>query len=322
MPDTPAPTQPNVQNGITAIFRNITSVIRGKDDVVELALITLLARGHLLLEDIPGVGKTMLGLALSRSIKCPFRRIQFTNDTVPADILGMMVYSRKEEKFRFVAGPIFAGVVLADEINRTSPKTQSALLEAMTERKVSIENRAYRLPDPFMVIATQNPLEFHGTFPLPESQLDRFMLRTRLGYPDNEAEREILSQDIGPDKIRELPAVVDCKGIAEARKMVETVKIESSVLDYLLSLIDATRREPRLALAVSPRGSLALKRAAQARAYLKGRAYVLPDDIKRLALPVWGHRVVAKTNGATGTVDRFEVDGILQDILDRTPVPV
>jgi len=309
------------QRKLAAVLKNVTSLIRGKDEAVELALVALLAGGHVLIEDVPGVGKTMLALALAHSIKCPFRRIQFTNDTVPADILGMMVYSRKDETFRFVQGPIFAGVVLADEINRSSPKTQSALLEAMTERKVSIENRVFDLPEPFMVIATQNPTEFHGTFPLPESQLDRFLLRLRIGYPNRQAEREILQRDIGPDSIAELPEVIDQAEVLAARAEAAQVRIDDSLLDYILDLAARTREDDRLSVGVSPRGTLMLKRAAQALAFLRGRGYALPDDVKALAGPVWAHRV-SPAGGAHAHGAAEEAEAIMADILERTPLAV
>ena len=311
-----------VRERIKAVFSNITTVIRGKDETVELALVALLAGGHLLLEDIPGIGKTILALSLARSVRCTFRRIQFTNDTVPADILGMMVYSRKEEHFRFVPGPIFAGVVLADEINRTSPKTQSALLEVMTEGKVSLENSVFKLPDPFLVIATQNPIEHHGTFPLPESQLDRFLLRTDLGYPDAGAEKEILLRNIGADTAAGLPAVIEADEVLTARAMVRRVRIDDSLLDYVLALAQATRTDRRLSLGVSPRGSLMLKQATQALAFLRGRDYVLPDDVKALASPVWSHRIKLSDPGVGGSVERIEAEALLADILERIPVPV
>ncbi len=307
---------------VHALFENVTRVIRGKDEVVELAVVSLLAGGHLLLEDIPGVGKTTLALAVARSVNSSFKRIQFTNDTIPADILGAMVYSRKEESFRFVKGPIFAGVVLADEINRTSPKTQSALLEAMTEKRVSVENQSHELPDPFLVIATQNPMEHHGTFPLPENQLDRFLLRTHIGYPDIRTEMEILTRDLHPDSAKDLQPVVNTDEIREARHAVRAIHLEEKILHYLLELVAATRSSDKLTLGASPRGSLMLKHATQALAYFRGRDYVLPDDIKHLFLPVLAHRMVSRETGLHGETDRRETENILQDILNQTPVPI
>jgi len=307
---------------IAALRKNVSRVVRGKESTVELALTALFAGGHILLEDIPGVGKTLLALSLARSIRCPFRRIQFTNDTIPADILGSMVYSRKDERFRFVPGPIFAGVLLADEINRTSPKTQSALLEAMTERRVTVENEVHPLPEPFLVIATQNPIDHHGTFPLPENQLDRFLLRTSLGYPDREAEREILRHDIGPADAEQLAPVLDGDDIARLRYVVRRVHLDPSVLDYILALADATRNDSRLRLGVSPRGALMLKQSAQALAFLRGRSYVTPDDIKALTEPVWAHRILTRSGESQSDASKRDAQAVLTEILDRIPVPV
>lgn len=311
----------NYQTKLDNIISSMKRVIRGKDETIELSMVALLAGGHLLLEDVPGVGKTMLAVSLARSVQCSYKRIQFTNDTIPADILGTMVYSRKEEQFRFVAGPIFAGIVLADEINRASPKSQSALLEAMTEQKVSIENKVFKLPEPFLVIATQNPADHHGTFPLPESQLDRFLLTTNMGYPGREAEKEILSENIGPDNARNLEPVIDADEILSLRKEVSRVRVENDVLEYILDLVSATRNSKELSLGVSPRGALMLKQASQALAYLKGRDYVLPDDIKTLVLPVWAHRV--KTGGLSLGLDgdRAQAEEILESIVKSTKTP-
>ncbi len=310
------------QQKLDALFTNVTSIVRGKDSTVELAIVSLLAGGHLLLEDIPGMGKTLLALALARSIDAPFRRIQFTNDTIPADILGMVMYSRKTERFRFVKGPIFAGVVLADEINRTSPKTQSALLEAMTERRVTVENRTFTLPDPFIVVATQNPVEHHGTFPLPESQLDRFLLCTQLGYPDAQAEKDILQRNLSTLSANDLPPVLSGSDVAAMRSEVLQIHVEDSVTDYLIRLANATRQDKRISLAVSPRGSLALKHAAQALAFFKGRDFVRPDDLKQLAKPVWVHRLIPADNGHGPGGSRTSAEAILSELLDTVPVPV
>lgn len=306
---------------IGSIIDNVANVIRGKRDVIEMAMVALLSSGHLLLEDIPGVGKTLLALSLARSIDCPYRRIQFTNDTIPADIIGMMVYSRNEEKFRFVPGPIFAGVVLADEINRTSPKTQSALLEAMSEKRISIENRVFLLPEPFLVIATQNPVESHGAFPLPESQLDRFLLRLHMGYPDQPSEKQILEENLGPRTAQTLSPVVNKQQIVELRAEVDRVKVDDSLLDYILSLAQRTRNDQRLALGASPRGALMLKQAAQALAIIGGRDFVLPDDIKRLLIPVWTHRIQTADGALGPRARREEAEFILTEFLETEPVP-
>jgi MoxR-like ATPase len=317
-----SPEVATVQSRISDVIENMERVIRGKRETVELAVVALLSGGHLLLEDIPGVGKTMLAVSLARSIDCSYRRIQFTNDTIPADILGMMVYSRREERFRFVEGPIFAGVVLADEINRTSPKTQSALLEAMTERIISIENQSFELPAPFLVIATQNPVEHHGTFPLPESQLDRFLLRVHMGYPDMQSEKEILSEDLGPETAKTLKTVISTEDVLLAQAQVRAVTLEDSIVSYILMLANATRSDERLSLGVSPRGTLALKRAVQALAYLRGRDYVLPDDVKRLVVPVWAHRIQVLDAGLGRLSQRGEAEIILSDLMQKAVVPV
>jgi len=313
--------QMDYQAKLADIISSMKSVIRGKSEAIELSMVALLAGGHLLVEDVPGVGKTMLALSLARSVECSYKRIQFTNDTIPADILGMMIYSRKEEKFRFVAGPIFAGIVLADEINRASPKSQSALLEAMTESKVSIENQVMALPNPFLVIATQNPSDHHGTFPLPESQLDRFLLRISMGYPNRKAEREILSENIGPNNAQNLTSVINAEEVLALREEVKNVRMDDDVLEYILELVDATRKSKELSLGVSPRGALMLKQASQALAYLRGRDYVLPDDVKNLVLPVWAHRI--KPSGvALGTNgNSADTEEILDIILKSTKTP-
>lgn len=293
------------------------TVLRGKPQAIELTLIGLLSGGHVLLTDVPGVGKTLLGLALARLIDAPFRRIQFTNDTLPSDILGITVYVRSEERFRFVPGPIFGGVVLADEINRASPKTQSALLEAMTERQVTVENESHPLPAPFFVIATQNPLDFHGTFPLPESQLDRFSLRFKIGYPELDDEREILAQDIEASSVLTLPVLVGAEEIVALRMALRGVALEEDVAQYILALIRATREDQAFAIGASPRAALALKHAAQARAFLLGRTFVTPDDIKALAVPVLAHRL--RHNGPS---DDEGAAYAIMSLLSRLPVPV
>ncbi len=316
-----SPTSETLPERIRILRDNVQQVIYGKAEIIDLALTTLLARGHLLLEDVPGVGKTTLALALAKSIDGRFRRIQFTNDTLPADILGVSVFSRKKEEFTFVPGPIFSSVVLADEINRASPKTQSALLEAMTDRRISYENDVHKLPEPFFVVATQNPLEHHGTFPLPENQLDRFLVRTQMGYPEHDDERAILAKHVETRLVDELEPVMTVQDILDAQKAVENVAVEETLLDYIVTISHATREHPRLELGVSPRGSLALKRAAQALAYLEGRTFVLPDDVKRLAAPVLVHRLVPKSV-AGGTGARRESKAVLAEILETVPVPV
>jgi MoxR-like ATPase len=310
--------------GSTEIIRrleeNVGRALIGKPEVVRLAVIGLVARGHLLIEDVPGVGKTTLAAALARSIGASFQRIQFTSDMLPSDVLGVSVWEPKSGEFVFKPGPLFTNIVLADEINRTTPKTQSALLEAMNEAQVSLDHSTYPLPRPFMVLATQNPREYEGTFPLPESQLDRFLLRVRIGYPEAADEKAVLRGDTAPPAFGLAP-VVRAEEVMGLQEVADRVRAEESVLDYLVALVTATRRSPLLALGVSPRGSLALLRAARARALADGRDYLLPDDIKELAVPALAHRVIVKTGlsgSATGGLDgEAAVAAILQDV----PVP-
>ncbi len=295
----------------------VERVIVGKPDVVRQAVVGLLARGHLLIEDVPGVGKTTLAQTLARAIGGSFSRIQFTNDLLPADILGVAVYQRETGSFLFRPGPIFANVVLADEINRTTPKTQSCLLEAMNDRQVSVEGETRPLPAPFFVVATQNPLEHHGTFPLPESQLDRFLMRIRIGYPSPRDEKRILAGDRLADP-GEISPVASIEELVALQAEVERVRVEESVRDYLMAIVGATRRSPGFALGASPRAALAFQRAAQAAALVDGRRYVLPDDLKALAVPVLAHRV--QLAGAVGA-GRGEAEGAIAELLDRIVVP-
>jgi len=300
----------------------IETVVRGKSQPVKLALVSLLAEGHLLIEDVPGVGKTTLAHALARGFDCTFRRIQFTSDLLPSDILGISVFRQAEQAFEFRRGPIFANVVLADEINRTTPKTQSALLEAMSEGKISVDNHTYELPRPFMVVATQNPIEHHGTYPLPESQLDRFMLRIRMGYPEAEAEKEILRQQKHAPNIGQIAPVLGAADILEAQQAVTEVRVDEALLDYILAIVEATRRSEFLLTGASPRGSLALHRAAQAIAYFEGRDYCIPDDIKRLVIPVLAHRVVVSAKYSSPYNRSEESEEILAEILQSVEVPL
>ena len=283
---------------VAQLQRSIARAIYGKEEAIQLSLITLLARGHLLIEDVPGVGKTTLAQALAKSFHCTFQRIQFTSDLLPSDVLGVSVYNPESREFEFRSGPIFANVVLADEINRTTPRTQSALLEAMNEAQVSIDGKTMALPQPFLVIATQNPVEHHGTYPLPESQLDRFLMRIKMGYPSPETEREILRKRVGSlreDLLDSLEPVADVSEVLAMQDAVAQIKVDSSLHDYALDIVNRTRTSELLALGVSPRGTLMLQRAAQARAFLDGRDYCLPDDFKQLAVPVFSHRVVASS---------------------------
>lgn len=301
---------------------NVEKIIRGKPDVVRLVTIALIGKGHILLEDIPGVGKTTLAQSLARSVGIDFRRIQFTSDMLPADITGVNVYNRNTSTFDFRPGPIFAGIVLADEINRTTPKTQSALLEAMNEAQVTLDNVTYSLPRPFMVIATQNPIEFHGTFPLPESQLDRFMISATMGYPSHEDELTILRDLSYSESVDGLKAVLDADDVTTLQDSAEGLHVGEAVLKYILDIVNVTRSSDRFELGASPRAGLALKQASKAAALCGGRDYVTPDDVKSLAAFVLSHRVVP-AGGSMDPAGRIEAARtLLRDILDEVPVPV
>ncbi|MEK6529996.1 MAG: MoxR family ATPase, partial [candidate division NC10 bacterium] len=292
----------------------------GKPEVVRLAVLGLLARGHLLIEDVPGVGKTTLAHALAKSLGVSFQRIQFTSDLLPSDILGVSIYDGKTGEFVFKPGPLFSNIVLADEINRTTPKTQSSLLEAMNEHQVSLDHHTYRLPRPFMVLATQNPLEYQGTHPLPESQLDRFLLKIRIGYPDRNDEKEIL-KGAGAAALEQIEPVLSAKEVTDLQATTEKVRVEESLLDYVMAIVGATRRSPLLTLGVSPRGALALLRASQAHALVDGREYVVPDDIKRLAVPALAHRVLVRARLERAAGSELEADAIIDALLQEIPVP-
>ena len=306
---------------IGAVLAQLNRVILGKDAQIRLCFACLLARGHLLIEDIPGVGKTTLAQVLARSVNCRFHRLQFTSDMLPSDVLGVTIYNVHSAAFEFKPGPIFANFLLADEINRTTPKTQSALLEAMNEAQVTIDGHSHALPSPFMVIATQNPVEHHGTYPLPESQLDRFLMRLRIGYPDVAHEREIVR-----NSERELPHTPPSSLVAEdvlqLQEFVQRVSVEESLVDYMLAIVEKTRNHESLVLGVSPRGSQALYRAVQAMALIEGRDFAIPDDVKRLASPLFAHRVVINTR--TTLVQRRADAGerIIEEILSQVEVPL
>jgi MoxR-like ATPase len=312
----------NVPRPLQAIQNNIARVIKGKSHVIEMAVVCLLARGHLLLEDVPGVGKTTLAHSLARSLDCSFKRIQFTSDLLPSDIVGVSIFNRQQQAFEFVPGPIFANIVLADEINRTSPKTQSSLLEAMSEAQISVDNQTHPLKQPFMVIATQNPAEYHGTFPLPESQLDRFLMRLRIGYPSVEEERKVLSRPYALHPADILAPVLSAQDVLELQRRIEHVHMDESVSEYLLAIVHATRQSELLSLGVSTRGALALNNAAKSLALLRGRDFCLPDDVKELAPIVLSHRVMlSRAQGMR--VQSFEhAERIVLDIVDTIPVPV
>jgi len=307
---------------VTQLQRSIARAIFGKEDVIQLALITLLARGHLLIEDVPGVGKTTLAQALAKSFHCSFQRIQFTSDLLPSDVLGVSVYNPEAREFEFRPGPVFANVVLADEINRTTPRTQSALLEAMNEAQVTVDGRTLPLPQPFLVIATQNPVEHHGTYPLPESQLDRFLMRIKMGYPSHETERQILRSRTADDPVAGLEPIADVSDVMAMQETVTRIKVDSSLHDYALEIVNRTRKSEHLALGVSPRGTLMLQRAAQARAFLEGREYCLPDDFKQLAVAVFSHRIVASTRHASLQKKSETTESVLREIVDSVRVPL
>ncbi|HTN43066.1 MAG TPA: MoxR family ATPase [Nitrospiria bacterium] len=301
---------------------NIEQVIKGKAEVVRLTITALLARGHLLIEDVPGIGKTTLAHSLARSLDCSFRRIQFTSDLLPSDILGVTIYNQHTQAFEFKLGPIFANIILADEINRTTPKTQSSLLEAMNDIQVSVDSHTYPLPKPFMVMATQNPLEHHGTYPLPESQLDRFLMRIRIGYPDLADEKVILTTQRLFQPANDLKPVLTIQDVLELQEAVDRVRMDEGLVDYLLALTRATRSSELFGLGVSPRGAMALHKAAQAYALVNGRNYCVPDDIKRLAPLVFAHRVILNTRFETDGPRSEEAERILQELMDQVAVPL
>ncbi len=304
---------------VLQLERNMSEVVLGKADVVRLCTVAVLAGEHILLEDVPGVGKTLMGKALAKSISGEFSRIQFTPDLLPSDIIGSSVYNASEKNFEFHPGPIFSNVVLADEINRTPPRTQSALLEAMSDNQVSIDGQSHELPKPFVVIATQNPFEFEGTYPLPESQLDRFLLRISMGYPDRENERRVLATHRDGEPVEQLRPVLDGTQIAALQESVRQVAVEDSIYEYLLDIADAIRNCDQFHVGISTRGVICLYRAAQALALIEGRQFVVPDDVKRLVVPVASHRVVFK--GMYHGGQREIVEATIQQLVDEVPSP-
>jgi len=307
---------------VARLQSSIQSVIRGKNEVIQLALVTLFSRGHLLIEDVPGVGKTTLAQSLARSFNCAFHRIQFTSDMLPSDVIGVSIFNQPTQLFEFRPGPIFANVVLADEINRTTPKTQSALLEAMNEYQVTVDNRTFALPQPFMVMATQNPIEHHGTYPLPESQLDRFLMRVKMGYPSTASEKEILSNFAASEPLANIEPVMTAEEVVEIQQAVRRVTVDEQLINYTLAIVEKTRHHEFLSLGVSPRGSMSLYRAAQALAVIEGRNYCIPDDFKRLALPVFAHRCVVSSRYVSTLKKVDQAEAMLQEIVDATPVPL
>lgn len=300
----------------------LKKVIRGKDEVVRLALVSVLAHGHLLIEGVPGVGKTTLAHALARLLGCSFQRVQFTSDMLPSDIIGISIYSTAEQKFEFKRGPVFTNILLADEINRTTPKTQSALLEAMNEDQVTVDAICHPLPQPFLVIATQNPVEHHGTYPLPESQLDRFLMRVQMGYPDSQSERQILRNEAGTAQLGNLQPVLTGGDVLEMQQLVTQVEVDDSLVNYALEIVARTRHHEKLTLGVSPRGSQMLYRAAQAMAFIEGRSFCVPEDFKPLAVPVFAHRVAIHGMNSSGLKKSLRPEQVIREIVESVPVPV
>ena len=306
---------------LNALQAALATAIRGKAEVLRLSLVCLLAKGHLLIEDVPGVGKTTLAHALARSVQCGFHRVQFTSDMLPSDVLGVTIYNAHTQAFEFKTGPIFTNFLLADEINRATPKTQSALLEAMNEVQVTIDSHSYPLSEPFMVIATQNPVEHQGTYPLPESQLDRFLMRIRIGYPDITAERQIVRKQESNGNGNS-GAVISSDELLQLQAITQHVAVDESLVDYILSIIGKTRTHEFLSLGVSPRGAQALFRATQALALLEGREYAIPDDVKRLVIPVCAHRITLASRAPLSQTGTSASEALLKEILTQVPVPL
>ncbi len=320
----PQPVVPafNASEKIMRLQMTIERVIKGKSETVKLALVALLAKGHLLIEDVPGIGKTTLANALSRALALSFQRVQFTSDLLPSDVIGLSIYNQQNGAFEWKPGPIFANIVLADEINRATPKTQSALLEAMAEEQVTVEGVSRRLPAPFMVIATQNPAEHHGTYPLPESQLDRFMLRLHVGYPNKADERSILRDRERQNPLEFVRPVMSEADIMELQRLVSEVRVDEALVEYLLNIVEQTRQTEIIELGISPRGTLSLFRSAQALALIEGRDFCIADDIKRLVLPVFAHRIIVNSRSTNLKHKTREAEQLLQDILQKTSVPI
>src|SRR5262245_26333688 len=303
---------------VSAFCNAVARTVKGKDEIIRMAIVTLIAEGHLLIEDVPGVGKTTLGHAMARALTCNFHRVQFTSDLLPSDVLGVSIFNPKTNDFEFKPGPIFSNIVLADEINRTTPKTQSALLEAMNENQVTIENSTHLLPRPFMVLATQNPAEHHGTYPLPESQLDRFLMKLEVGYPDESAEKEILKRYTNGSHQQAIEPVLTPADVIALQDESRKIHIDEEIVDYMLHIVNSTRKHQDIELGVSPRGTVALFRGVQALALVEGRNFALPDDVKRLVPRVFGHRIIISR---AATKARTDAQTLLQAILEEAPVP-
>jgi MoxR-like ATPase len=311
-----------VSSRAATLEKTLRSIIRGQDHVVRLSLVCLFARGHLLIEGVPGVGKTTLAQTIARALDVDFQRVQFTADMLPSDILGISMYSTAEQRFEFKRGPVFTNILLADEINRTTPKTQSALLEAMNENQVTVDRDSYSLPQPFLVIATQNPVEHHGTYPLPESQMDRFLMRLPMGYPAPESERQILRSEAGAARLEDVHAVLNGADVVSVQEEVTRVRVDDSLIEYALKIVNRTRESGHLSLGVSPRGSLMLYRAAQSMAYMDGRDFATPEDFKSLAVPVFSHRVVVSGRFSSTLKKSEQSEQILREIVETVPVPL
>jgi len=307
-----------VQSFAEKVINNVEKVIIGKHEEIKLTLVSLLCRGHLLIEDVPGVGKTMLARSIAKSIGCTFRRIQFTPDMLPSDVTGVSVFNQKTREFEFRPGPVMAQIVLTDEINRATPKTQSALLEAMQEQQVTVDGVTYPIPEPFLVLATQNPIEYEGTFPLPEAQLDRFMMRISLGYPSPEDEIAILDSQQYAHPVETLEQVIDAQELLDAQRKVGEIYVDPLVKEYIVALVNATRDHPDIYLGASPRGSLALYKTSRARAAILGRDYVIPDDVKALSMPALAHRLIVSPSARIKEVDPRAV---IEETLESVPVP-
>jgi MoxR-like ATPase len=325
--ETETAVQPLTQNfdageKIKLLQKTIERVIKGKSETVKFALVALLAKGHLLIEDVPGIGKTTLANSLARALDLTFQRIQFTSDLLPSDVIGLSIFNQRSGAFEWKPGPLFANIVLADEINRATPKTQSALLEAMAEEQITVEGISRSLPAPFMVIATQNPAEHHGTYPLPESQLDRFMLRLHVGYPNKTDERSILRDRERENPLEFVRSVMSEEDVLELQRLASNVRVNDDLVDYLLNIVEQTRQNETIELGISPRGTLALFRSAQALALIEERDFCIADDIKRLVLPVFAHRIIVNSRSTNLKHKTREAEQILNDILQKTEVPI
>ncbi|MFA5657739.1 MAG: MoxR family ATPase [Oscillospiraceae bacterium] len=309
----------NYKSTLDEISYNIGKIIVGKDETIGLVLMTLLAGGNILLEDVPGTGKTTLANALARSISCGFTRIQFTPDTLPGDVTGLSIYNMKTGKFEFSKGAVMNNIILADEINRTSPKTQASLLEAMEEKQVTVDGTTYQLPAPFMVIATQNPVDYLGTYNLPEAQLDRFLMKISIGYPDAQNERKMVELHMKSNAVKELAPLTDGKSILQMHQAVKEISVHTDLIEYVIKIVDQTRKNPRLSLGASPRATLAVIHAAQASAFYHGRDFVIPDDILNIIPYVLSHRLILSSEAR---INKLTAESVLSDIISRIKVPV